>query len=542
MPRDTLRGVLEHFDTSNTGSLDFVEFVRFIKSLRVRDELQKVYHDKFSDKKYIQDEQFYKFVREDQNEINATPQYVTALIAKSEAEPTKERLKRSRLGTGATKMEQPAGISHSMSTKAVPSKTKQIAESTSAVFQRPTTNSWQSQQDFVPPDCLSMKGFINYLVSKHNGPCDNQVKKVTEDMLSHPLSHYLIASSHNTYLEGDQLKSKASVEAYKKVLLEGCRCIELDCWDSRKGPIITHGGTLTSSVRLNDVLICIRDHGFVASQYPIILSIENHLTTTNQIEFVKQLDAILGAAGMLPDSKVTSLFNAVLAGGASSGDLPSPQDLLGKVLIKNPQKKKKGSEKVEDILNPWTHTPKELLERIHFKTRPWPGFKAKNNGWELASLNEDAAKKLVNKPKKLINWTQNSFVRIYPKGARVDSSNFMPTSFWMTGCQLVSLNYQTNDLAMQINRALFSLNGGCGYILKPEYMLKPKQILNPSDAKLAPKLAFTLTLISGWQLPPPKRGKNEVVVRFSVYGATADTRRNRKRSTIIKANRWNPVW
>lgn len=33
--------------------------------------------------------------------------------------------------------------------------------------------------------------------------------------------------------------------------------------------------------------------------------------------------------------------------------------------------------------------------------------------------------------------------RIYPKGTRVDSSNYMPQLFWNAGCQMVALNFQT---------------------------------------------------------------------------------------------------
>ena len=65
--------------------------------------------------------------------------------------------------------------------------------------------------------------------------------------------------------------------------------------------------------------------------------------------------------------------------------------------------------------------------------------------YEMFSLPETKVEKLTNNERGalLLKSNQKCLSRIYPKGQRVDSSNYDQTSMWICGCQLAALNYQT---------------------------------------------------------------------------------------------------
>lgn len=77
-------------------------------------------------------------------------------------------------------------------------------------------------------DGLDFAGFLQYMTSSAANILAPPPE--TQD-LTWPLASYFISSSHNTYLTGNQLNSDSDADAYRNVLLRGCRCVEIDVWD-----------------------------------------------------------------------------------------------------------------------------------------------------------------------------------------------------------------------------------------------------------------------------------------------------------------------
>jgi phosphatidylinositol phospholipase C gamma-1 len=72
-------------------------------------------------------------------------------------------------------------------------------------------------------------------------------------------------------------------------------------------------------------------------------------------------------------------------------------------------------------------------------------FESSLNYYDMLSIAETRVVKLATAQKAymLLGLNHNFLTRVYPKGQRIDSSNYDPVSVWNCGSQMVAMNYQT---------------------------------------------------------------------------------------------------
>ena len=200
--------------------------------------------------------------------------------------------------------------------------------------------------------------FQEYLMSARNEAYDPAKTCFNAAAMGRPITDFWVDSSHNTYLQGDQLKSYSTVQMYVVALHRGCKCLELDCWDDNGGtPVIFHGLTLTSKISFASVITCVKHYvDEHPDTMPIILSLENHCSLPFQEQMADILERTLDNKLYIPDP---------------NGKLPSPSQLVGLVVIKG-----KRPPEIEDNDNTETTSSSfeddgtgALEEQIHLSLR-----------------------------------------------------------------------------------------------------------------------------------------------------------------------------
>ncbi|XP_029309358.1 1-phosphatidylinositol 4,5-bisphosphate phosphodiesterase delta-1-like [Cottoperca gobio] len=412
---------------------------------------------------------------------------------------------------------------------------------------------------------LSKDGFLMYMHQPEALVLNPDHREVYQDM-SQPLNQYFISSSHNTYLMEDQLQGPSSTEAYVRALLKSCRCVELDCWDgSDEEPEIYHGYTLTSKILFKDAIKAIKEYAFKTSDYPVILSLENHCSVKQQEVMAHHMSSILGSA----------LVTSPLGDGMPT-DFPSPEALKGMFLVKGKRLNKLeasfAAEANEDVDADMTEEEesgdedeeqeknkkkkklklaKDLSDMVVYcKSVHFNGFEEARQNlsfYEMSSFKEQKAMGLAEESaNSYIHHNMDKLSRVYPAGSRTNSSNYNPVPLWNAGCQMVALNFQTTCTDMDVNQGRFLVNGKSGYILKPAYMRDVATEFDPITLTRGDWLkhkTLHVMIVSAQQLPKVKKKISSIVdalVKVEVYGVPDDVAE--KKTDAVENNGFNPQW
>uniref|UniRef100_A0A4W5JR74 Phosphoinositide phospholipase C n=1 Tax=Hucho hucho TaxID=62062 RepID=A0A4W5JR74_9TELE len=429
---------------------------------------------------------------------------------------------------------------------------------------------YERDPDLKKKGRMSSDGFCRYLMSDENAPVFLDCLELYQDM-EQPLAHYFIASSHNTYLNGRQFGGKSSVEMYRQVLLSGCRCVELDCWDGKgedQEPIITHGKAMCTDILFKDVISAIRETAFVTSEYPVILSFENHCSKPQQYKMARYCEEIFGEY----------LLRHPLEGFPveSGRPLPSPNDLKRKILIKNkrlkPEVEQKQLESFKKHMEAGeTNTPAILLGaeteedvengecvRVQMCTylrlctpalllRVCTGETTDDEEALIASYTYVGATTNIHPYlSAMVNYAQpvkfQSFdVRYQMLSLSPSLSLSLSLSLPLSPKQTLALS-PVLDLAMQLNQGKYEYNGSCGYLLKPDFMRRSDRMFDPfSETPVDGVIAATCSVqvFSGQFLSDKKIG---TYVEVDMYGLPTDTIRKEFRTRMVMNNGLNPAY
>ena len=187
----------------------------------------------------------------------------------------------------------------------------------------------------ISDSLLTFVDFVKLLLSPANRAFDPAAMP-EEGHADAPLTHFWIATSHNSYAVGHQLTGYADEAMYRRLLLQGCRSLEIDCWNGRRGePVVTHGNTLVNKISFASVAKAVGEAAFVTSQAPVILSLEMHCGEKQQARIAELLKRELGAQLLTRDElrRIADARSQALGKPISERELPF-HALQRRVLIK----------------------------------------------------------------------------------------------------------------------------------------------------------------------------------------------------------------
>ncbi|KAM0453892.1 hypothetical protein ACHAO4_004638 [Trichoderma viride] len=300
----------------------------------------------------------------------------------------------------------------------------------------------------------------------------------------------------------------------------------------RGEPIVTHGWTLTTPCGFREVCETIRDNAFShGNDLPIIISLEVHADHSQQEIMANIMKEVWGDMlvqqpfeGCDPKFRVPTLDDLrckiLVKVKRAAAKMPKPEDLTasmpilardddGSISDDEPRlpRLKTSASSPADVPQQDAHGKMTICKPLgdlaiytrseRFTSLSTPQAKQPTH---IFSISEGRIIELHEKyPREVFTHNKNFFMRAFPAGRRINSSNPDPSLFWRRGVQMVAMNWQNMDEGMMVNEAMF--DGEDGWVLKPQAYQSSDKTMVTLDLAAKHTLHLTITVFAGRNIP-----------------------------------------
>ena len=597
-----IRSKFTKADVSRSGRLNFVEFQEFVKLMKRREDIRAIYRELGADsEKGITLEQFLDFLREVQNEdVEVDRSQWEGVFAKFvRRSKSKEQALQNAADGETPRMNEAALASFLISTFNVPLRNTP----TEYTLDRPLHEYYisSSHNTYLLGRQVAGQSSVEAYISALNKGCRCVEVDCWNGNDGQPVvMHGRTLTSQVSFAD---VMSTISKYAFAKSPYPLWISLEVHCNPSQQAimaqiikdtcgsklvtePIDPSAEQLPSpSQLLHRILIKVKTPRIFETAVSVEQVNGRSRGSSLSSPYVRptQLDNSTVSAGLLPPSSYARPHRFIsrnqFKNSGSELDSPSSStsdsDSLTEVDPKSKDTKRKT--KTSNII-------KVLGELgvysagLKFHGFDTPESKAYNHIFSFMENTFDKNSRTQEERRAVTRHNMRYLMRVYPNGWRVASTNFDPLKYWRRGVQMVALNWQTYDLGMQMNDAMFAAGADqSGYVLKPSELREIKMIPTvPEEAgaghikRERKNVNFSIDVISAQQLMRPKglaaTRSVDPYIEVEVYHADDKTKENkgvvgeggldasgkdgasglgvphRRRTQIVQENGFNPVF
>ncbi|KAF4622673.1 hypothetical protein G7Y89_g14355 [Cudoniella acicularis] len=548
-----LRSRFDQADVSRSGRLNFVEFQEFVKLMKRREDVRAIYREWASDSnKGITLPEFLEFLKTVQHEnVDADRPHWESIFAKfARRSKPKEQSQLMALEGEVPCMNETALSSYLISTFNIPLRSfpSQVA------FNRPLNEYYisSSHNTYLLGRQVAGQSSVEAYISALNrgcrcvevdcwngsdGPVVMHGRTLTRqvsfaDVMSTISKYAFVKSPYPLWISLEVHCSSVQQETMAEIIKKTCGSKlvtePLDsCTDRLPSP----------DQLLNRILIKVKKPRLSEDITAVERSTGRNRGNSLNSPYIRplQLDNSTVSAGLLPPSPYAPRRKIVKGNqfkysGSEGQDSLSSSTSDSESLTEDPNRSKDKKYKTSNII-------KVLGELgVYSAGLKFTGFdnqesKSYNHVFSFMENTFDKNSRAPDDKRAITRHNMQYMMRVYPNGWRVASTNFDPLKYWRRGVQMVALNWQTYDLGMQMNDAMFAGGGDqSGYVLKPKDL--SSEIAGAGHVKRERKnVNFSIDVISAQQLMRPKNIPSsrsvDPYIEVEVYHADDKTKDNK---------------